>query len=81
MTDLVNELTGESMSIDDYVSLNRATERRIFRLDNTIAELKSTLKATKVERDKEVAQLRSTAREIKLLARREPVRLKKAAKE
>lgn len=69
-SELVNELTGESMSVEEYVTANRAIERRIFRLDNSIADLKATLKQTKGERDKEVSALRANAREIKLLLAR-----------
>lgn len=67
MRELVNEQTGESLSVEAYVTGQRAIERRIFRLDNAIADLKATLKQTKGERDKEVAALRANAREIKLL--------------
>lgn len=70
MSELVNELTGESLSVEEYVTANRAIERRIFRLDNSIADLKATLKQTKGERDKEVSALRANAREIKLLLAR-----------
>jgi hypothetical protein len=64
---LVNELTGEELGIDDYLRANRAIERQIFRIDNVNAELKSTLKANKEEREKLIASLRSNAREIRLL--------------
>jgi hypothetical protein len=80
VSELVNELTGESMSVEDYVVQNRAIERRIGRLDNTIADLKATLKQTKGERDKEVSALRSSVRETKMAMRAERASTRRPAK-
>lgn len=65
MSDLVHEVTGEAMTVRDYVDQQRAIEKRIGRLDNNIADLRATLKAEKGERDKAVAALRSLIRESK----------------
>lgn len=67
--ELVNELTGETLTLANYVDQVRSIERQIFRLDNTIADLKSSVKAAREDRDKAVSALRSAAREIKLLTR------------
>lgn len=73
MSDLVNELTGEAMTVREYVDQQRAIERQIGRLDNTIADLRASLKAAKGDRDKAVAALRSVVRESKLRGKIAPV--------
>lgn len=76
---LVNELTGETMSLGHFVSESRSIERQIFRLDNTINDLKSSLKAAKEDRIKAVSALRAIVRESQLIAAGGK-RLKKAAR-
>lgn len=67
--ELVNELSGEVMTLREYVDRGRALERAIFRLDNSINDLKSSLKAAKEEKLKAIAELRSNAREVRLRSR------------
>jgi len=64
--ELVNEETGETMTLGDYLAQARAIERAIFRLDNTVNDLKSSLKAAKGDHVKAVSALRAVVREIKL---------------
>jgi len=63
---LVNEMTGEAMTLSDYIANTRSLERTIFRLDNTINDLKSSLKGAKEDKLKAIAALRSNAREVRL---------------
>lgn len=76
MTDerLVNELTGEAMTLGDYIAATRAIERSIFRLDNTINDLKSSLKAAKEDKLKAIAALRANAREVRLRSKPTAIR-------
>lgn len=71
---LVNEMTGEAMTLADYIANTRALERTIFRLDNTINDLKSSLKAAKEDKLKAIAALRSNAREVRLRSKPTAIR-------
>lgn len=63
---LVNEMTGEVLTLADYIHQARSQEKAIYRLDRTIDDLKSSLKAAKEDHSKAVSALRTTAREIRL---------------
>lgn len=63
---LVNEMTGEALTLSEYIANTRSLEGVIFRLDNTINDLKSTLKAAKEDKVKAIAALRANAREVRL---------------
>lgn len=66
----VNENTGEVMSPAEYHRAVRAVENNIFRLDRTIDDLKSSLKAAREDREKTIAALRSLARDSRYQAMR-----------
>lgn len=63
----VNEDTGETMTLADYIAQQRMIERDIMRLDAAIDTHKEALKAAKDGKDKAVRDLRATVREIKIL--------------
>lgn len=71
---LVNEMTGEAMTLADYIANTRSLERAIFRLDNTINDLKSSLKAAKEDKLKAIAALRANAREVRLRSKPTAIR-------
>lgn len=68
-SEFVNEQTGETMSLADYVAQQRSIEREITRFDDAIASLRADLKAAKGAREKALGHLRATVREMKILAR------------
>ncbi len=63
---LVNEGTGETMSLTEYIAQQREIERDIMRLDAAIETHKEALKAAKDGKEKAVRDLRATVREIKM---------------
>lgn len=73
-------MTGEAMTLQAYIASMRAAERDIFRIDNTINDLKSSLKAAKEEKLKAVAVLRANAREIRLRSKPTAIGRGRAAK-
>lgn len=72
--ELVNEMTGEAMTLREYIDQGRAIERSIFRLDNAIDDLKSSLKAAQEDRLKAFSALRANAREVRLRSRPAAIR-------
>ena len=63
----VNEDTGETMTLGDYIAQQRDLEREILRLDGAIDALKNSLKSAKGDRDKAIYDLRATVRQAKIL--------------
>lgn len=60
---VVDERTGETADTSAFVDNLRAMEREIRRLDDTIAELRADVKASREAREKLVSRLRSSIRE------------------
>lgn len=75
---LVNEMTGETMTLAEYVAQSRQLEKDIFRLDRTIDDLKSSLKSAKEDHMKAVSALRANAREIRLRSKLRAIRGRRA---
>lgn len=63
----VNEDSGETLTLAEYIARQRDIERDIMRLDAAIETHKESLKAAKDGKDKAVRDLRATVREIKIL--------------
>lgn len=78
--ELFNELTGETMSLREHIDTGRRIEREIFKLDNVLNDLKSSLKAAKEDRLKAISRLRENAREIRLKSRPTAIRGRVAQK-
>lgn len=78
---LLNEMTGETLTMTEYVAQARQLEKDIFRLDRTIDDLKSSLKAAKEDHSKAVSALRANAREIRLRSKPTAMRSRPPAKE
>jgi hypothetical protein len=75
---LVNEATGEVMTLVDYLAQQRDIEREITRLDAAIETHKECLKAAKDGKDKAVRDLRACIRESKMLGAAKRSRSKRA---
>jgi predicted RNA-binding protein len=65
--ELMNEETGEVVTLADYLAQQREIEREITRLDAAIDTHKECLKAAKDGKDKAVRDLRASIRESKML--------------
>lgn len=65
----VNESSGETLTLDDFLAEQRRIERDMTRLDVAIETHKEALKAAKDGKEKAVRDLRATIREIKLRTR------------
>jgi phosphoenolpyruvate-protein kinase (PTS system EI component) len=66
--EFLNEQTGETLTLDDYLAQQRHLEREITRFDAAIANLRADLSAAKKGKERAYADLRATVREIKALA-------------
>jgi hypothetical protein len=65
--ELMNEETGEVLTLADYLAQQREIEREILRLDSAIEMHRESLKAAKDGQKKAYRDLRATVREIKVL--------------
>jgi hypothetical protein len=65
--ELMNEETGEVLTLTDYLAQQQEIEREILRLDSAIEMHRESLKAAKDGQKKAYRDLRATVREIKIL--------------
>lgn len=68
--DLVHQLTGEVLSVEEYLDASRVIEREIGKLDRALVDCKEESKELKMAREKAVKDLRAIVREMNVVAPR-----------